>query len=207
MIQVDVRADIRQAERFLTNLRKNAVKMAAARAINDTITTIRAEGARAIKQDHVALKIGDIKNNMTVKKAHKYNLRGMVATKGGALSMLLFRPLGGNRGFRFGRTSRAGIYNVTRAARAKAVTAVIGKKRAVMQMQGRKAFRIGAYGNEVFVRRHPSGRGVRKLRGPSMPGVFRAKGSFMERLALERWRKTFASRMKYEIELAKRGAK
>lgn len=192
MIKLDIRTDVREAERFYSNLRKNAVKQAAARAINDTLITLRAEGARMIKQDHPALKIGTIKENMTLKRAHKFNLRGMVATQGRPLSMLLFRVTGGERNAR-GRIPPA--------------KAVIGKQRTTLEYHGRKAFRIKAFGNEVFVRRQGKGRQVRRLRGPSMPGVFRAKGEFMKSLAETRWRKTFASRMQYEIEQAKRASR
>jgi hypothetical protein len=184
-VQISVQADISQAQRLFTNLRKDAVLMAAARAINDTIVTVRAEGARMIKQDHPALKIGDIKANMTTKRAHKYNLRGMVATKGRPMSALLFRPTGG-------KTKRG----------AKPVSIMFGTSRGVVMVDGRKGFRIPAYGDEVFVRRFPKGRQVRRFRGPSLPGVFRAKGMSMVALAQQRWTKTFASRMQYEIARA-----
>jgi hypothetical protein len=203
VIQLDVRTDIRQAERFFTNLRRNGVKSAAARAINDTLITLRAEGARMIKRDHPALSIGAIKAAITMKRAHKFNLRGMVATTGKPQTLLLFKVRGGDRPFRFGKTSRAGIYNVTRAARVRPLTAQVGKSRSVMQMHGRKAFRVAAYGNEVFVRRFAKGRQIRRLRGPSLPGVFRAKGNDMKTLAQQRWAVAFRSRMAYEIGLAK----
>lgn len=203
MITIDVRADIRQAQRFLTNLRKNAVPMAAARAINDTLITVRAEGARMIKAEHPALKIGDIKERMTMKRAFKFNLRGMVATQGYPLSALLFRPTGGGRAFTFRRTGTAGIYNA-QAARSRPVSIMFGKKRGVVSVDGRKGFRIGKFGNEVFVRKLGKGRQVRRFRGPSMPGVFRAQGLSMQRLAQQKWSRAFASRLQYEIQLAKR---
>jgi hypothetical protein len=189
VIQLDVRADIRQVERYYKNLRRNAVKKAAARAINDTLITLRAEGARMIKQDHPALKIGDIKNNMTLKRAHYHNLRGMVATKGKPLSALLFRPTGGRKTKR-GTTP---------------VSIMFGTSRGVVAVDDRKGFRIPRFGNEVFVRRFGKGRQVRRFRGPSMPGVFRAQGFQMKALAELRWTTAFGSRMRYEIELAKRG--
>jgi hypothetical protein len=178
VIQLDVRTDIRQAQRFYSSLRKNAVPSAAARAINDVLITLRAEGAREIKKAHPALKIGDIKNNMTMKKAHKFNLRGMVATRGHALSALLFRPTGGKQRKSGTRTP---------------VSIMFGPKRGVVAIDGRKGFRIPRFGDEVFVRRFAKGRQVRRFRGPSMPGVFRAQGPFMQRLAEQRWAVTFAN--------------
>ena len=203
MINLDIRVDIKQAQRFYSNLRKNAVPMAAARAINDTIITLRSEGARMIKRDHPALKIGDIKARMNVKRAFKYNLSGSVGTEGSPLSALLFKPTGGGRQFKFRSTGTAGIYNA-QAVRSRPVTIMFGPKRGVVSVDGRKGFRIARFGNEVFVRRFGKGRQVRRFRGPSMPGVFMAKGSEMLALARARWQKTFASRMQYEIELAKR---
>jgi hypothetical protein len=188
-MQLSVRSDIRQVERMLTNLRKNGVRMAAARAINDTIITLRAQGARAIKRDHPALRIGDIKDNMTLKRAHKFNLRGIVATSGRPLSAMLFQPRGGNMRKRGG---------------ASPVTLRIGQGRAQVMYRGRLGFRIKAYGNEVFVRTHGKGRAVRRFRGPSLPGVFRAKGDEFTVMAEQRWIETFRSRLRYEIELAKR---
>jgi hypothetical protein len=204
VIHLDVRADIRRAQRFYTNLKRRAVPSAASRAINDVLVTLRAEGAREIKKQHPAMKIGDIKTAIKKDDANRHTLRGSVYTKGDPLSLLMFRPSGGNRSFRFRKTGVEGIYNVTRAARARPVTAVIGTKRSVMQIKGRKAFRIPAFGNEIFVRKHPSGRQVRKLRGPSLPGVFRAQYSYFNALAMRRWAIAFRSRMAYEIERAKR---
>lgn len=184
MIQLNIRSDIRQAERFLTNLRKNAVKKAAARAINDTLITLRAEGSREIKADHPALKISEIKKNMVMKKAHQYNLVGRLSTSGRPLSMLLFRP--------------------TRGSKRVGVKARIGHARGQLDYQGRKAFRIRAFADEVFVRRFGRGRQVRRLRGPSMPGVFRAQGVKFKRIAQNRWQVRFNHQLKYEIEIAKR---
>lgn len=188
MIQLDIRADLRKAERFLTNLRKNAVKKAAARAINDTLVTLRAEGSREIKAKHPALKIGDIKAKILMKRAYYLNLRGSINTSGTPLSMLLFNPTGGTR---------------TAKGRVTPLRARIGQNRSIIEYQGRKAFRIGAFKNEVFVRRFAKGRRVRRLRGPSMPGVFRAQNDKMMVIARKRWAVTFQNRLKFEIEAAK----
>lgn len=188
MIQLDIKADIRKAERFLTNLRKNAMKKAAARAINDTLVTLRAEGSREIKAKHPALKIGDIKRKILTKRAYYLNLRGSINTNGAPLSMLLFNPSGGTR---------------TKRGRVTPLRARIGQTRSVIEYQGRKAFRIGAFKNEVFVRRSAKGRRVRSLRGPSMPGVFRAQNDRMMVIATKRWGVAFQNRLRYEIEQSK----
>lgn len=187
MINLDIRVDINNAQRKLGYLRKG-IPRAAARAINDTVVTLRTEGARMIKRDHPALKIGDIKRRMNVKRAFWQNLRGSVGTDGYPMSALLFRPTGGIQRKR-GKTP---------------VSIMFGKARGVVSVDSRKGFRIAKFGNEVFVRRGPKGRQVRRFRGPSMPGVFRAKGPEMVALARARWQKTFNSRLQYEIALANR---
>jgi len=204
VIRLDIRADIKEAQRYCSNLQKNAVRKAGARAINDVIITVRAEGAREIKKAHPALAIGAIKNAMLMRKANRLTLVGSVDTEGRPQTLLLFKPSGGDRPVRFRKTRTAGIYNATRAAVARPLTAMIGTKRSVMQYKGRKAFRIAKYGNEIFVRRNGSGRQVRRLRGPSLPGVFRAQYARFQAIAQQRWAAAFRSRMQYEIELAKK---
>lgn len=202
MIELNIKTDIRQAEGFYRNLRGNAVKKAAARAINDTLITLRAEGAREIKLKHPALKIGDIKKAMTIHRANQYSLRGSVDTKGTPQTLLLFAPAGGE-----GSRRRIGPRGQVSLVRTKSpITARIGTQRKVMEYRGRKAFRVLKYGNEIFVRRNATGRQIRRLRGPSLPGVFRAQRDRFQALINARWPVTFRGRMAYEIEQAKRGA-
>jgi hypothetical protein len=191
MISLNVKADVTEVERYLSILEKDAARKAAARAINDTLTTLRAEGARLIKTAHPALKISDIKANMIMKRASYTNLRGLVSTTGRPLSALLFNVRGGKQ---------------TKSGRSP-LTAQFGQLRTELGIGSRLAFRIAKFGDEVFVRRDDRGHGVRRLRGPSMPGVFRAQLARFQQIAAERWAVTFPSRLRYEIELAKAGAK
>ena len=200
MISLDIRVDVRQAERLYTNLKRNAVKKAAARAINDTLITLRAEGARAIKRQHPALSIGAIKNAMVMKRAFPTLLTGSVNTTGKPQTLLLFAPSGGEGHRR--RVGPRGQVSLIRTSRP--LTARIGTQRKVMQMQGRKAFRVLRFGNEIFVRRFARGRQIRRLRGPSLPGVFRAQRALFQSIANTRWPINFRARMAYEIQLAKR---
>lgn len=187
-MNVSIQADIREVTRYMRNLKGNAIPRAASRAINDALVTVRAEGAREIKKSHPALKIGDIKSHMVVYKATPKRLSGSVETTGKALSLTLY-SVGG------GRVTKRGT---------SALTAMMGTQRKPVVYQGRKAFRIPAYNNEVFVRKGAKGRGVRRFRGPSLPGVFRAQSERFKQIALARWAVTFPSRLQYEIELAKR---
>lgn len=188
MITVDIRADVRQVEKMFGHLKAGAVKRAASRAINDALITVRADGAREIKKQHPALRIGDIKGNMVMHRAFPNNLQGRVETKGRPLSLKLFRPGGGRR-------TRKGV---------SPVTAMIGQKRGVVSYHGRKGFRIAAFGDEIFVRTFATGRQVRRFRGPSLPGVFRAQGNRFKAIAAQRWAVRFPAQMRFEIERAKR---
>lgn len=183
MIKFDVRADVREAQSFLRNLKGRAIPRAAARAVNDVLVTLRAEGARQIKADHPAMRIGDIKSNIATYKATPAKLVGSLEVKGRPLSLLLFNATQTKRG----------------------VSARMGKGRKQLVLyHGRKGFMVAAYGGEVFVRRNAKGRALKRFRGPSLPGVFRAQSPFFLRRAAERWAVTFPSRLQYEIELAKK---
>lgn len=202
MIGIDVRADIRQAEKFLRDLSRGAIRRAASRAINDALVTVRMQGAAAIKAKHPALKVGIIKENISTERSTPRTLTGQVYTKGRPLSVTLFDVRGGV-GHRVRRGPR-GQTILTRTNRP--LTARLGTTRAQVQVGNRKGFRVLQYGNEVFVRRNPKGRQLRRFRGPSMPGVFRARAGEFEQIARSRFAVTFPSRLQYEIAKAKQQA-
>jgi len=183
-VRINVRADISEARRLFFELGPG-VDRAASRALNDTITTVRAEGARSIKAKHKALKIGDLKREMRLQKATRNSLTAAARTTGRPLPLDRFRPT----------WLKAGV------------KATIGTKRSLMGTAGRRVFRIPAYGNDYFIRRNPTGRSVRRFRGPSLPAVFRAKTEEFERIARRRWRVVFPNRLRFEIEKAQRKAR
>ena len=185
MILVDVEVDVKEVRRLWSELGKG-VDRAAARALNDTMTTVISQGARSIKSRHSALKIGDIKRRMVRFRAHANRLTTVVSVTGKPLSLSLFRP---------SDKRKAGV------------TAVIGTRRVLMGVAGRRAFRIPAYGNEYFVRRNVKGRAVKRVRGPSLPGAFRAASKDFERIAIDRWNVAFPSRVRFEIDKAQRRAR
>lgn len=184
-VGLNVRTNVRQVQKLFRELGAG-VDRAAARALNDTITTVRAEGAREIKRKHKALRIGDIKREMKLGRATRLLLSASASTKGKPLPLGLFRPS---------------------SKRKAGVTAVIGSKRVLMGQAGRRAFVIPAYGNEHFVRKAAKGRGVKRIRGPSLPGVFRASIDKFQRIAQAKWAKAFQSRMKFEIAKAEAKAR
>ena len=181
-MKIDVRADIRSAQKFL-KLTQSGVRKAAARAINDTLITVRKDGAQLIKDAHPALKISDIKRAMDMRRATARNLEGRIGTTGKPLSLKLFGATQTKRG----------------------VSARMGAARkGLVFYRGRKAFIIKPYQDEIFVKRENGG--VRRYRGPSLPGVFRAQQKRMLAIIKARWPKTFKSRLDYEIAQASRKA-
>lgn len=184
-MRLDVRSDLKEVEALFRELGPG-VQRAAARALNDTIRTVRAEGARAIKREHRGMKIGDIKRAMVMKQAFPKRLQASVDVEGKPLSFTLFRPHQLKRG---------------------GVKVTLGKQRITLKYKGRKTFRIAKYGNEVFARRFATGRQVRRLRGPSLPGVFRAREEEFGRIAREKLPKAFRSRLQFEIDKAAKVAR
>jgi hypothetical protein len=186
VIQISFQADVREAREFLKIVGQDACDRAAARALNDAARTLRAEGARAMKAKHRALRIGDIKRQMIMKQAFPRRLVARVSVKGRPLSLTLFRPHELKRG---------------------GVKVTLGNQRVTLRYQGRKTFRVKKYGNEIFARRHAKGRAIRRIRGPSLPGVFRARENEFINIAHRRFRRAFPSRMQYEIDRAAKVAR
>lgn len=184
-IRLNVKADLKEVRKLFRELGPG-VDRAASRALNDTITTVRAEGAREIKAKHKALRIGDIKREMKLGRATRRLLKASTTTAGRPLPLGMFKP---------SAKKRAGV------------TAVIGTQRVLMGQQGRRAFVIAKFGSEYFVRRFARGRAVKRIRGPSLPGVFRASIDRFRAIAQARWVKTFPNRLRYEIEKAERKAR
>lgn len=183
-IKVDVRADVSQIRAMYAHLGKG-VDRAAARALNDTVRTLRAEGARAIKRHHRAMKIGQIKREMKIERANPKRLSASVDVTGKPTSLTLFQARQLKRG---------------------GVKATIGNTRSLITFKGRKAFIVPKYGNEVFARRFATGRQMRRLRGPSLPGVFRAREKEFTAIAQDRFPKAFRSRIQFEIAKAEKVA-
>jgi hypothetical protein len=185
VIHIDIRADVRRAQRFVDEIGERGVRKAASKAINDTLKTLRKEGAIAIRQAHPALKAGDIKREMEMSESTPATLRGYVRVTGRPFSIKLFKATQTKKG----------------------VSAKVGKGRqSLIIHHGRRAFFVQAYGDEVFVRKFGQGRQIKRFRGPSMPGIFRARTKELRKIATVRFPKAFASRIQWEIELAKRKA-
>lgn len=184
-MHISIRTEFRQAERFYRHLGKTAVPKAAARAINKTLQGLRTDGARAIRKAHPGgPKIGEIKQELKLYKANFRQLRGVIYVTGRPMSLLRFgaTQLKSGASARFGRN-----------------------RKGVIRYHGKPAFILASKGGEVFVPR--SGGGIRRFRGPSMPGMFRAQLPEFKRSVRERWPKEMERSMKFEIQRAARAAR
>lgn len=183
MIQVNIQAETQWAQKFLRILSKDAYKKATARAINDTARTVRKEGAQLIRGRHKALRISDIKGDIRWRKAYPGRLWSTLKVSGKPLSLTKFRPHELKRG---------------------GVKVTIGTQRVNFTYRGRKLFRVAKFGNEIFARKFGGGRQIRQIRGPSLPGVFRARERQLQGIVRDRFPRNFRSRMQHEVDKAAR---
>jgi len=179
MISVSVQADLREARKMFRELGPG-VDRAASRALNDAMTTVIAKGAREMKKTLPGLNVSTIKSHIKRQRATFRRLSTDIWTSGFPLSGHLFKP----------------------AATRKGITVKLGKRRTLARVGSRKAFQVAKFGTKVFVRRSSTDRRIRLFRGPSLPGVFRARTAEFQRIARERWAVTFPSRLRFEIEKA-----
>lgn len=91
MIEIDVRVDVRKAQVFLRATQQGA-RLATARAINRTLTSVRAEAARML-QEKRNLPISQIKKQMRVVRATAQKPEGAVVVSGKPISIRHFSRL------------------------------------------------------------------------------------------------------------------
>jgi hypothetical protein len=146
VIKVTAKADFRGAKLFVEAVDK-AGQRASARALNRTMTTVRAEAARLIQQKR-DLPIGEIKKSMQVQRATAHNLIAVLKVSGRPISMRHFAN-GGKRG----------------------VTVRIekGSKRTLLTRYGNKAFINPVWRPGVFVRKGKSRLPI--VSWPPVPGL------------------------------------
>lgn len=186
MIHIDVRADIRKAQIFLQALGENGTKRATARALNRTATTVRAEAARLIRKKR-ALRIGEIKKALSIKRATTGSLAATVTAKGRSISIRHFAKYG---------------------PRGVTVRIAEGGKRTLLTRYGNKAFVNPVWRPGVFVRTTKKRLPIEAwTRVPGIPTVFvqQAIVDAIKRVVAH----VFPARIKHELEyeIAKAKAK
>ncbi|MBI5135792.1 MAG: phage tail protein [Nitrospirae bacterium] len=90
MIGLDVRADVRGTERWLTGLRKKAVPKAASMAINRVADTVRSRGVKAIS-GITSLKQKRVREAVVIAvKARRSNLTAVIRAKRSGINLIEF---------------------------------------------------------------------------------------------------------------------
>jgi hypothetical protein len=148
-IVVDLRADVRQVEKMLGGLRKDA-PVVISRAINRTLTPLRATAAREIARD-LKLPVNTARKAMTLRRATPFQLAGSVTASGRRIPLIEFGA----------RQVAAGVsYD-------------LGRGRQVAKGAFIPGARQGAPTRRAVFRRVARARlPLEFLRGPSIPKVF-----------------------------------
>lgn len=178
-MQFNVRADLKEVERWANTVQRERVPTAAARAINKTLTSVRAESTKRIR-DERALKASVVRDALRIIKANKFRLFGAVEASGRPI------PL---REYQARQTKKGVTVKVSPGGRKLVVNA------------GNAAFQLERYGQHVYARTGKTRLPIKKLYGPSIPATFLKEKvvQAMDRVAGDNWPKRFAEELKYEL--------
>lgn len=97
MIALDVRADFKDASRWLTRVQRQAVPRAGARAMNRVGTTMRKEAVNAIA-DSAKIKKKNIRARMSIRKANRRHLQVVITAGGGVVPLIEYSARKTRRG-------------------------------------------------------------------------------------------------------------
>lgn len=185
MINVSVKTDIDRALRKL-HLTKDESRKAIARALSKTATTARAEAARDIRDAGYGLKIGDIKDAISIRRATAYDLKALVRATGRPIPLIQY----GAR-----QTKKGVTVNVKngrkRIAHAFIATMPNGHK-GVFVRKGDQHRRVMRNGRVVS-----TGLPIRELYGPSIPSAF--ANEVVQRAIASAIRERFPTVLKQEL--------
>lgn len=190
-IDINIRGDIKALTRDLTKLEKRLVPAATASALNKTATSVRKSIGDVIN-DETKLKKGYIKRKFTiVAKAHKGNLRVVLATARRTDTNLIEWTTAKNKDRAFTR-KRGGVTSKAWGANTKYKGSFIG--------HGKNSGKL-----LVFAKDSGKASGVRALHGPNLKAIL-ARQRIVDRMtsiARLRFRKVFVSELRYRLNKSK----
>ena len=172
MIDIDVKGDVKQVERWLNNTQRKKLPRAVSRALNKTVASARTEVKKPLAEQ-MGAKVSLVNDVIQIKKASpRYLVAEMVATG---------RPVSLHR---FKRTSQA---------EAGVKSGAWGKSRVYSKsfLKGRGKKR-GAY-VRTSKKRYP----IKRLWGPSVPKTFRSQA--IRRINQRNARLVFAREMNRQL--------
>lgn len=179
MLRLDIRGDLTEIKRSLTELQQTKVPTAAARALNKTIGNVRTQASKSIREER-ALSAKVVRDALTVKKATKTNLVASLTASGKPISLREYQARAGKRGVTV-KVSPGGRKLVAHA--------------------GNKAFAVNKFGGHIYARTGNKRLPIKKLYGPSIPATFLKDKvvEAMERVGGENWPKRFAEELGFEL--------
>jgi hypothetical protein len=157
-IKVDVRGDMGKIIADLRSVRRDVLDAALPAAINKTIEQAKNQTARQIKAVGYNLKIGDVKDGLTVRPARSGQLTAKITAKGRPLSLVKYGARQTARGVSVsvlnGRKVIAGAFIATMPNGHRGVYVRMGKAHKKVSKNGRTQW---------------SGLPIKELYGPSIP--------------------------------------
>jgi len=176
-ININVKADITQVQRFLDKEGRKAVNKAATRSLNRTVKQVNASAAKRISKI-IGLKVKDVKDKLIIFKASHRKLTAVIEATGKAMNLIRF-----------------GAKQVKKGVSAKAW----GKRKVY------KGAFIANKGKTVFKRTSSNRLPIKPVYGPDIPHTFidEEVQKEMETTANKRWPINFSQDLKYYLSRIK----
>lgn len=182
MLSFNVKADLREVQKYLNDLQKKYVPQAAGTALRRVATTVRKIAQQRIR-DRLAISAAVARGDLQIERGPIGRLTVWVTASGKPI------PL---RDYQARQTRKGATYRVSKAN---------GRK--TYQRQQRLGFIVRSKGGHVFVRTgdDPPGKAkapIQKVYGPSLPQYFVTKlvVQAMQNTARERWQIEFSAALR-----------
>jgi hypothetical protein len=171
--------DLSDVKKYGLDVRQKLIPAAASRAINKTLTNVRTEANKQIREER-ALSASTVRNALAIKRATKLLLIGELIASGRPIPLREYQA----------RQTKAGV-----------TVKVSPGGRKLVSHAGNKGFIVSKIGGHVFAREGKSRLPIKKLYGPSIPSTFiKAKVlAALDRVASSSWQKRIAEELRYEL--------
>lgn len=199
-IQIDAK-QFADAQRLLQKCPKE-VNLAAAAAINRTITTVKKEVSKAVTKNYT-IKSGVVKQTLDMKRGSGQRLRGEISSTGSPMSLKRFRVSRNAMGTNFSKINSA--VDTTGGARKRKrnpIKVQILKRRRLAPLSAGALFKTPKGKKMGLLRRvHNQSLPITTTAGPSVPQMFGAERTLeqLEPLAQETLNKRFIHEVEFRL--------
>lgn len=183
---LDIKLDVKEVKRYLSNVQHKAVDKAAARSINRTASKVQTASRRAVAKK-VGLPQKKFKRNLLISvKASQHKLFAQVAAKGKELNLIEWVTPGKKKVGAFRKNK--GVTSKPYRKKKEFKGSFIG--------QGKNSGKL-----LVFQRTGKKRSDIKAMYGPSIPKTFLQKEIVkeMKKIAGDTWKKEFAHNLKYYL--------